>query len=128
MSDSFQERFSRHFAVPLDRYEDAMLRMTLYGHARWLRLLRASDLLAADRSFIGSMGRLTRRQDVLSEVKEFRHDARNHSFWRRRVRLRVSGARVLRLLREVWPEGGAVIADGPPAVGLVRRDEAHAPS
>lgn len=104
MSESFQEKFCRHFAVPPERYGATMLRRTLYGHVRWLRWLCAHDFLAADRCFIASVGRLTRRSDFSGEVTEFRCDDRNQGFWRRTARLRVSSDRMRVLFREVWPE------------------------
>jgi hypothetical protein len=107
MSESFQERFSRHFEVPADRYLEAMLRRTLYRRARVLRWLLPDEFFACDRDLIVSVGRVTRRQDFSEEVKEFQYDPRNRSFWRRTGCFRVSSARMQAVFDEVWPKPAA---------------------
>ncbi len=107
MPESFQEKFCRHFAVPADRYPEAMLRRTLYRRARWLRWFLPYDFISADRDFIHGVGRLTRRGDFSSEVKEFQRDARNRNFWRSLARCRVSSTRMRAVFVDVWPEATA---------------------
>ena len=113
MPETFQERFCHHFKVPPARYGEAMLRRTLYRRARLLRWLIGYDFLSADRCFIASVGRLTRRRDFSGEIKEFRYDARNQKFLRRVARLRVSSVRLQDVFREVWPEPAARTANEP---------------
>jgi hypothetical protein len=120
MSECFQEKFCRHFGVPADRYGAAMMQRTLYWHARWLAWLGTRDFLSADRSFIASVGRLTRRRDFSGEVMEFRDDARNLTFWRRTARLRVSSARMQALVRDVWSESALIAASVRPVISTHR--------
>lgn len=128
LSDTFQDRFCRHFGVPADRFTEMMLRRTLYLHARVMRWLFSYDYLSPDRCFIASVGRLTRRRDFPSEVVEFREDARNLSFPRGKLRLRVSGDRMRALFREVWPETATEPAQESPATAVSRTGMAPASS
>ena len=102
-SEIFAEKFCRHFAVPVERYESEMLRRSLYPHARLARLFAPAHSFAADRGFVSTIGRLTRRRDLAGETVEFHDDPRNRQFWRRHGRLRVSMQRVHRLFNAVWP-------------------------
>jgi hypothetical protein len=117
MSETFQEKFCQRFNVPADRFSAAMLRRTIYWHACWLPWLGAIDFLAPDRAFIASVGRLTRRRDFAGEVMEFHGDARNLTFWRRTMRLRISSTRMSALFREVWQETAPVTRSEPPPSG-----------
>jgi hypothetical protein len=105
ISGSFQEKFCEQFAVPVQHYEQTVLRMTLYPHARWLSALASTDLLAADRHFVAGVGRLTRWRDFDREAQEFQHDPRNRLFHRRGLCLRVSVYRMRVLFSEVWGGG-----------------------
>ena len=102
--ESFAEKFCRHFAVSEDRFADEVLRRTLYPHARWLRFLLSDELLAADRAFVSSVGRLSRRRDFAGEAAEFQRDPRNARFARYRARFRISVRRMKRLFETVWAE------------------------
>ncbi len=102
--ESFAEKYSRHFNVPPERFADDLLRRTLYPHARWLRFLLSEELLAADRAFVSSVGRLSRRRDFAGEAAEFQRDPRNARFARYRARFRISVRRMRGLFETVWAE------------------------
>ena len=102
MPETFQEKFCRHFDVPIKRYDKMALRFALYPHARWLCLLGPKHLLNIDRSFVAAVGELTRHRDFLEEVQNFQRHDENRIFWRRTVRLRVSVERMQELFSEVW--------------------------
>lgn len=102
--ESFAEKYSRHFNVPPERVADDLLRRSLYPHARWLRFLLSEELLAADRAFVSSVGRLSRRRDFAGEAAEFQRDPRNARFIRYRARFRISVRRMKRLFETVWAE------------------------
>ena len=104
MSETFREKICRHFEVPLARYEETVLQLTLYPHARWLRRFKARDWLAPDRSFIAEVGRLTRRRGFAELAMDFQCEPRNHRFWRRALRLRVSVQRMQDLLADMWAQ------------------------
>ena len=99
---SFQEKFCDHYGVPAELYEETVLRLTLYAHARWMIRWPARDFLAADRSFVAGVGRLTRWRDFDREAQEFQQDPRNRVFYRRTLCLRVSVDRMRVLFSEVW--------------------------
>jgi hypothetical protein len=103
-AETFQEKVCRHFGVPASRYDETVLRLTLYPHAQWLRLFGSSQLLTADRRFIIGVGRLTRWRGFAAEVRAFQGDPQNALFWRRSLRLRVSVMRMRALFSEVWEE------------------------
>lgn len=100
--ESFAEKYCRHFNVPSENFADDLLRRTLYPHARWLRFLLSDELLAADRAFVSSVGRLSRRRDFAGEAAEFQRDPRNARFARYRARFRISVRRMKNLFESVW--------------------------
>ncbi len=102
--ESFAEKYCRHFSVPPERFADDLLRRTLYPHARWLRFLLSEELLAADRAFVSSVGRLSSRRDFTGEAAEFQRDPRNARFARYRARFRISVRRMRGLFETVWAE------------------------
>jgi len=101
-SETFADKFCRHFGVTKEHFTAEVLHRTLYVHARPLIRLGSYDALAPDRDFVRGVGRLTRARDLLGEVREFQLDRRNHHFWRREIRLRVSVRRMQRLFSTVW--------------------------
>lgn len=100
--ETFQVKACRHFGVPLERYGETVLRLTIYPHARWLAITGPHKLLAADRDFVTAVGRLTRWSEFSSAEQDFQHDTRNRRFWRRSLRMRVSVGRMRVLFSEVW--------------------------
>lgn len=101
---SFQWRFCRHFNLPNAGYDDAMLRLTLYPHARWTGSVSPSRLRTLDQAFVTAVGRLQRPRDLADAVQEYQDDERNHSFWRRTTRLRISVRRLRLVFHAVWSD------------------------
>lgn len=99
--DNFQETFCAQYGVPSERFEETVLRLTLYPHARWLAEIGPRRLLSADRRFVASVGRLTRWKGFTAEVHDYQNDPENRRFWRHRLRLRVSVRRMRDLFSEV---------------------------
>ncbi len=106
---SFSHRFCRHFGVPIENFEREVLRRTLYPHASWLGWLAPDEARAADRRFISSVGRLTRRRDFPAEAHEYQSEPGNRGFWRRHGRLRISVRRMQAVFETAW-EGSAAPA------------------
>lgn len=104
--ESFAEKYCRHFNVPSENFADDLLRRTLYPHARWLRFLLSDELLAADRAFVSSVGRLSRRRDFAGEAAEFQRDPRNARFARYRARFRISVRRMRHVFDTVCADTG----------------------
>jgi len=102
-NEIFAAKFCRHFAVPMERYTEEILRRALYPQARLTRPFLPAEAFAADRDFVACAGRLTRRRDFPGEAVEFHDAPGNRRFWRRHAKCRVSVKRVQRLFDLVWP-------------------------
>ena len=102
MAGTFKEKVCGHFDIPPERYGETVLQLTLYPHARWLRLFKASEWLAPDRNFVAEVGRLTRWRGFSELAWDFQREPKNRLFWRRSLRLRVSVSRMRVLFSEVW--------------------------
>ena len=104
MAETFKEKVCGHFDIPPERYGETVLRLTLYPHARWLRLFKASEWLAPDRNFVAEVGQLTRWRGFSEIAWDFQRAPQNRLFGRRALRLRVSVSRMRVLFSEVWGE------------------------
>jgi hypothetical protein len=103
----FKQRFCACCEVAPERYSRVVFAQALYPHARLLRPLiecLAPEFFAADREFVGDVGRLRRRRDFGGVADEFHKAGDNFRFLRRRLRLRASAARMKNLLVAVWCE------------------------
>ncbi len=112
-SVDFEQQCCRRFGITRDRYLDTVFAHTLYPHARYLRrviLIFDANFFAADRDFLAGVGRLSRRRDFASEVKDFHHHPANRGLLRRGLRLRVSARRIQTLVN-------ALLTDPPPVTG-----------
>ena len=111
---TFSEGFCAKFNVSPEAYEAEVMKRALYPLARVIRwlLVLIPDYFSADRAFLASVGRMTRRRDFGLEEIEFVHHPANRGFLRRQLKLRVSARRLHRLVRAVFSDesGGADIA------------------
>jgi hypothetical protein len=106
VSETFQQRYCRHFGISPERFASSLLSRTLYPRVWLLRpLLWLCDrnYFAADKNFVGGVGRLTQRSEFYTELKDFQFDPENRGFLRGAVRLRISANRMSRLFFQVWP-------------------------
>ena len=99
--ETFRETFCAQYGVPTALYDVTVLRLTLYPHARWLADLSPRAYLALDRSFIASVGALTRWHSFDGTAHDFKQAPANLRFWRHTLRLRVSVRRMRTLFSEV---------------------------
>ncbi len=104
MSETFQAKVCRHFALPAEHYGDWVLRATLYPHAGWLRLSGANTWLEPDRNFIEEAGWQTHWRGIHRAARDYQYDPANRTFCRRFLRLRVSVSRMRDLYSEVSGE------------------------
>ncbi|MES2697147.1 MAG: hypothetical protein V4773_27025 [Verrucomicrobiota bacterium] len=101
----FRETFCAHVGVQVDAYSSALLRRTMYPHARVVFLLLNRvfpRLFAADRTLVADVAQAAKPRDALFALDDFYIHPDNHRFLRREFRLRISARRFERLLREVW--------------------------
>jgi hypothetical protein len=104
---TFAELFCLHYGTEPEHYARTALRMTLHRRALVLAPLLglfAPDHFACDLNFLRCVGELHRPADLLDEIRYFYWHPWNQGFLRRNLRLRVSAARVTRLVRVIMPE------------------------
>jgi hypothetical protein len=104
MAETSKEKVCRHFDIPLEAYDEAVLQLTLYPHPRWLPRFEANEWLALDRDFVAEVGRLTRWAGFSELAWDFERQPQNLLFRRRSLRLRVSVHRMRVLFSEMWGE------------------------
>ena len=106
---AFQELFCRRFDCPPSEYEERAFRECLYAHARLLApLLRKmnAELFKPDLSFLHYLGEATDLREVRANLADFRDtNSRRGGFWRKGLRIRVSGRKAGRLARELFARG-----------------------
>ena len=99
---SFIEAFCVRHRLPPERFEQAVLRRTLYAHARLLApLCRFFDrnYLAADVDLVRAAGTLYGARDLTGEIADFTHHPANCGFMREVLRVRISTKRLRTLMR-----------------------------
>jgi len=103
---TFAEKFCAKHAQPPEKYEEIVLRHSLYPAARLLQpgLVLKANYFAADHAFIRRVGRLTRLGGFEAEVQDFLYDPNNRGFLRRELKLRVSARRLGRMVRDAFSE------------------------
>jgi hypothetical protein len=106
---TFGERFCARHSVAPGKYEETVLRRSLYPTARVLQpiLMLKANHFAADREFIRGVGRLTRFSSFDSEAQDYLYHPNNRGFLRRVLRLRVSIRRLSRMVQEAFHESQA---------------------
>jgi hypothetical protein len=116
VSETFQQRYCRHFQIPPERFARSLLSRTLYPRVRLLRLLLwlcDRNYFGPDRHFVNGVGRLTQRAEFYTELKDFQFDPENRGFLRGALRLRISANRMSRLFFQIWPSETAMAPANP---------------
>jgi hypothetical protein len=106
VATQFQSLFCQRFRCPASAYEVKAFSKCLYWHARLLApVLRrlAPRFFAEDFKFIRNLGESTGVRDADVDVKNF-HDVNtgNPSFWRTGCKIRVSGRKANKLVRDLF--------------------------
>jgi hypothetical protein len=103
---TFAEKFCARHNLPPEKYEETVLKYSLFPAAQWLRpvLLLKANYFAADREFVRGVGRLTRSSGFDSEAQDFLYHPNNRGFLRRVFKLRVSARRLSRVVRDAFRE------------------------
>ncbi|MEJ1971993.1 MAG: hypothetical protein WDM96_05780 [Lacunisphaera sp.] len=105
-SRSFLDLYVQHTGRRRAEFVADVLRRTLYPHARlFTRLLTALDAqyFHPDYEFIEDVSLMRRPADFSAAVRSYLEHPRNRSFPRRRLRLRISVRRMLKLANHVSP-------------------------
>ena len=97
--------FCQRFGCPSSEYEERAFRECLYLHARLLApLLRwcTPELFSEDFKFIRYLGEATNAREVKANAADFQDANLAHrSFWRTRLKIRVSGRKAGRLAQRL---------------------------
>lgn len=101
---SLRSLFCQRFCCLPDQYENRAFRELLYGHARIvaliLRRLRPG-FFAQDFKFIRYLGEATDLRDANATAAEFQ-DSTRRSFWRSRLKIRVSGRKATEMAHRLF--------------------------
>lgn len=104
----FRSLFCKRFNCPTSEYEERAFKECLYWHARLLApVLRRvkPDYFAEDFKFIGYLGEVTGVREAKANAADFQDaNLARPSFWRRRLKIRVSGRKATGLAYELFSE------------------------
>ncbi len=99
---TFAELYCEQRGLSPDAYDAAVLRETLYPHARLLvplfKLIKPRHF-SADLEFVHSVAVLRRFREFFNETEEYAHHPENRGFWRMALNVRISSRRMRRLVR-----------------------------
>ena len=102
----FRDRFCERHGVPSSKYEQRALRALLFPHALLVVPVLAKIVpgcWAEDRKFIRHLGEAEDFQEAEATLSEFRGaNVWSRSFWRNQCKLRVSGKKAGKLIRELF--------------------------
>jgi hypothetical protein len=101
---TYAERYCERHKIPTERFPSHLLRRSLHAPLRWYwplisRFSHTTNEL--DWRCVEAVGRLRNRDSVYSELAEFGYNPGNLTFWRRRLRQRLSTRRLMRALRDL---------------------------
>lgn len=103
---TFRELYCERRRIPIDRFEQELVRRSLHLQARpvyWLLGLRRS-YTAPDYDFVRGIGNLRQWRQFHEEAVEYHYDPRNRGFLRAVLGLRVSVLRLQKILRQELPD------------------------
>ena len=108
----FRELVCEHFAWRNDEYGQRLLLMTLHTPGRIVApilRLAGSKLFEADIRLIDQLGRCRNFEEFNHEIDNALYELRRErSIWRKRFRLRVSGAKLSAVMRIVTPKTDSI--------------------
>lgn len=104
----FQRLFCERFGCLADQYENQVFQRLLYGHAKiFAPALRRFNpaFFAEDLKFIFYLGQATDFWEANASVADFQDsNAARRSFWRSRLKIRVSGRKATELARQMFAQ------------------------
>jgi hypothetical protein len=103
----FREAFCEHYGCALEAYADEVFRRGLHRHAvpvAWLIRALKPSYFDEDFEFIEEVGEVTNSELFKNEINYFHGRNLRHRSWIRRLfRIRLSGQRVVRIRRRLFP-------------------------
>lgn len=113
-SPTFAECFCAKHNIPREEFARFVFNRVLYRRThvvKWLLPLLDHNYFAADFDLIYSVESLRRNRDFALEVQRFNEHPANRGWLRRTMCLRVSTARLKRLVRETLPRAARTAED-----------------
>lgn len=104
---TFREVYCAQFDIPIERYENHILKQCLFARARVLKHvleLFSRRAFAVDRAFLNGFGQARTAAELNSGLDDFIYDPHNRRWVRRELKLRISTRKFLELAKEVMPE------------------------
>lgn len=114
---SFSELYCRRHGIERARYADTMFWRCLHRRAQVFAFLirpLAPDFFQADYELIHSVGEITSTKSLPDELANFSLHPSNRGWLRRRLKLRISGRRLYRVVAEILPGKGEHSGTIPP--------------
>lgn len=105
---TFQDRFCAHFGCDPSRYQTRTLRRGLFLRARliyWMMHFLRPNFFYEERQLVETIGRKSRVSDIKYDIDFYQHKYVSSSTRRGILHVRLSGNRLLRLVREVYGPG-----------------------
>lgn len=102
---TFQERFCAHFGCAPSRYQTRALRRGLFFRARliyWVMHFLRPDFFHEERQLVQTIGKKSRVSDIKYDIDFYQHKYVSSSARRGILHVRISGNRLLRVVREVY--------------------------
>ncbi len=109
-SETFQEAWQRVYPQAAVSFEDDVFWRSLYPHARiFARIVRfiRFGYFQRDMELIRRLGALNSVNEVRFEIDNYRYQHPEFGLFRRSLRLRVSGKRLIQLARRVMKRDGS---------------------
>jgi hypothetical protein len=108
-AQQFQVLFCQQFDCPPSEYEKRAFRALLYLHARpvaWMIRILSRGFFEEDLKFIRDLGEAEDFREAAETVADFRDKNSGwRGFWRKRLKLRVSGRKAAQLARQLFFRG-----------------------
>lgn len=104
---NFREAVCQKFGCSVESYADTVLSHCLYSHARIPAILLKTldpEYFRTDYKLIDELGHCTTARQAKSRVNHYRFYGSADTFLARRLRIRVSGRRILELAADLLPE------------------------
>lgn len=114
-SPTFADCFCAKNNIPREEFARSVFNRSLYRRThfiKWLLPLIDHNYFAADFDLIYSVESLKRKRDFTLESQRFNEHPANRGWLRRTFCLRVSTARLKRLVRETMPRSSEVVESG----------------
>ena len=122
---NFRDACCRYFDCERDEWESYVFRECLYGHARllwWLFRWMNPSAVESDYEFLRFIGGSTESKSIMNEAAGYHYENRmRRGYLRNKLKMRLSGERLIQLSIEVFGEKGEFTRRQRPKMSSARR-------